>query len=115
MNTTQKIIIVVVFLAVIVGGALYLDKNKKEETVNPYADSVVTTTILTNSDGTFGYDILIDGNIYVHQPTKPAVGGNTGFATEAEAQYVAELVISKIKNNMLPPSVTPEEIKSMSN
>lgn len=87
-----------------------MDKNKKEEIVNPYADSVVTTTILTNPDGTFGYDILIDGNIYVHQPTKPAVGGNVGFATEAEAKQVADLVISKIKNNILPPSVTSEEI-----
>ncbi len=110
MNTVHKIILVIIFLAAIVGGALYFDKNKQEETVNPYTDSVVTTTILTNPDGTFGYDIMIDGNIYVHQPTKPAVGGNAGFATEVEAQYVAGLVISKIKNNILPPSVTSEEI-----
>lgn len=110
MDTMHKVILVIVFLTVIIGGALYFDKNKKEETPNPYADSLVEASLYQNEDQTWGYDIMIDGNIYVHQPTKPAVGGNTGFATEVEAQYVAGLVISKIKNNILPPSVTSEEI-----
>lgn len=106
----HKVILVIVFLAVIIGGALYFDKNKKEETPNPYADSLVEASLYQNEDQTWGYDIMIDGNIYVHQPTKPAVGGNSGFTSEAEARSVADLVVSKIKNNILPPSVTPEEI-----
>lgn len=118
MNTVHKIILVIISLALIIGGALYFDKNKKEETPNPlmvsssnpYADSLIEATLYQNEDQTWGYDIIIDGNIYVHQPTKPAVGGNSGFATEVEAQSVANLVVSKIKNNILPPSVTPEEI-----
>jgi hypothetical protein len=108
-----KIILVIIFLTVIVGGALYFDKNKKEETSNPYVDSLVEAKLYQNEDETWGYDIMIDGNTYVHQPTKPAVGGNVGFATEAEAQSVANLVVSKIKNNILPPSVTPEEIADL--
>lgn len=111
MNTIHKIIFVIIFLTVIVGGVLYLAKNKKEEIFNPYVDSLVEATLYQNKDRTWGYDILIDGSIYIHQPTKPAVGGNTGFATEAEVRSVADLVISKIKNNILPPSVTSEELE----
>ncbi len=116
MNTIHKIILIIIFLAVIVGGALYLDSNKKNPSAgeaNPYADSLVEAKLYQNEDETWGYDIMIDGNIYVHQPTKPAVGGNTGFATEVEAQSVADLVISKIKNNILPPSITPSEVTEL--
>jgi hypothetical protein len=113
------VLVVVFFLSLIVAIAYPSYKAYKEKNVviepglNPYADSLVEATLYQNEDLTWGYDILIDGNIYVHQSTKPAVGGNSGFATEIEAQQVADLVISKIKNNVLPPSVTPEEIKEL--
>ncbi len=113
MNITHKIIIVIIFLALVVGGAFYFDKGKKKETPNPYADSAIEVKTFANADNTWGYDITIDGNIYVHQPNKPAVGGDKGFATEADAEKTGELVVSKIKNNILPPSVTPEELKNL--
>ncbi len=130
MTPTQKtyshkqVIVIVVLVVVFLLGLIvaiaypsykaYKEKNAAVEPgPNPYANSLVEAKLYQNEDQTWGYDIIIDGNIYVHQPTKPAVGGNSGFATEAEAQSVADLVISKIKNNVLPPSVTPEEIKNL--
>lgn len=63
----------------------------------------------------FGYDIYMDSATKptVHQPNIPAVAGNRGFATEEEARKIGEYVGNKIKNNIMPPSVTTQELDSL--
>jgi hypothetical protein len=61
----------------------------------------------------WGYDIYMNGSLYVHQPHIPAVSGNKGFNSEKDAKRTAELVVYKIKNNILPPSVTVKELDSL--
>ena len=63
--------------------------------------------------GGFGYDILMDGHMYVHQPTIPALPGNNGFATVELARKVAELVTYKIRHNILPPTLEVKELDSL--
>lgn len=67
----------------------------------------------TNGIKGWGYDILADGSIYIHQPNVPAIMGNSGFSSEEKARKAGEFVISKIQNNIIPPSVTPEELDSL--
>jgi len=43
----------------------------------------------------------------------PAVQGTSGFKTEEYAIKTAELVISKIKHNIIPPTVTLSELDSL--
>src|SRR3954462_6962289 len=61
----------------------------------------------------FGYNIYKDDALYIHQPAIPAVPGNEGFSTEAKAKKAAEFVAYKIRNNIMPPSVTPQELDSL--
>lgn len=61
----------------------------------------------------FGYDIILDGHTYVHQPNIPALPGNNGFSTEEKARKVAELVSFKIHNNIMPPTVEVRELDSL--
>jgi len=61
----------------------------------------------------WGYDVFVDGKKYIHQEIIPAVPGTKGFDTEENAQKVADLVSHKISNNIMPPSVTPEELDSL--
>ncbi len=61
----------------------------------------------------YGYDILVNGKVYVHQPNIPAVQGNRGFSTEQAARKTASLVAFKIKNKILPPSIEVRELDSM--
>lgn len=61
----------------------------------------------------FGYDIYKDDSRYIHQPSIPAVPGNNGFSTEAKAKKAAEFVAYKIEQNIMPPSVTPQELDSL--
>lgn len=83
----------------------------KTET-NPYLNSNIEIKTFEESMG-WGYDILIDGEIYVHQPNIPALPGENGFETEVHARAVAELMVSKIRNNILPPSVSVEEVNAI--
>jgi hypothetical protein len=72
-----------------------------------------TFRIIPAAENTFGYEILDQGKILVRQITIPAMPGNNGFKTEDDAKKCADFVISKLNQNIMPPSVTPEELDSL--
>lgn len=65
------------------------------------------------SIGGFGYDIMMNGRLYLHQPMIPAVQGLKTFNSEKDAKKMAEFVLTKIKNNIMPPTVSISEIDSL--
>ncbi|HUR30665.1 MAG TPA: DUF4907 domain-containing protein [Saprospiraceae bacterium] len=86
---------------------------QKKQIVADMSTKEITHLIINVPDNKFGYYILLDGNIYIEQKTIPAIEGNTGFATKEDAEKVALLVIEKIKEGELPPTVSVEELKQM--
>lgn len=60
----------------------------------------------------WGFDITVNGSLYIHQEHIPAVNGMVYFKSEADANKVAEMMTEKIYNNIMPPSVTPEELQA---
>lgn len=83
----------------------------------PAGTSDVHVKVFKNSsaehpDG-YGYDILMDGRLYIHQAHIPAIPGNKGFASEGDAKKTGELMAFKIRNNIMPPSITTEELDSL--
>lgn len=81
--------------------------------VNPVSFIEVKSFPNTDDLKGFGYDIYMDGKIYVHQPHIPAIAGNKGFSTEADARKTGDFVAHKIRNNIMPPSVSVEELDSL--
>ena len=65
---------------------------------------------ITNSENGYGYKIYVDGNLYISQPSIPGLSGTAGFQSEADTRKIAELVVSKIKQGILPPTITIQEI-----
>jgi hypothetical protein len=63
------------------------------------------------SEGSFGYDIYQRGRLIIHQPTIPGMPGNNGFKDEATAARVAKLVLKKLEDGQMPPSLTVEELQ----
>lgn len=61
----------------------------------------------------YGYEIVMNGKPFIRQETIPAVQGNQYFHTEAQARLAGEFILGKIKNNILPPSVTVKELDSL--
>lgn len=82
-----------------------------EKKVNPYANAKVSYQLIPSEGDTWGYDILIDGNMVIHQPLRPALSGNSGFDTKEKAQKIANLVIEKIKKGEMPPTISTEEMQ----
>jgi hypothetical protein len=88
--------------------------QEAKQSENPYANAEITTKILPSVNNTFGYDILLYGRPLVHQPNIPGLPGNEGFITQERAQTIADFVVKKIRNNEMPPTVTMEDLNTMS-
>lgn len=93
------------------------DTSKPKE--NPYKNAQIDIKVFKNDTiknsgiSGFGYDIYMYKAMYVHQPSIPAINGNRGFETEEYARKTAELVVYKIKNNIMPPALSPQELDSL--
>jgi Domain of unknown function (DUF4907) len=57
----------------------------------------------------WGYDILVDNKLFIHQDCIPVIPTKKGFARQYEAQKVAQLVIQKLRNGKMP-SVTKSDL-----
>lgn len=94
-------------------------KNEKPKE-NPYKDAKINIQVFKNDTVKqesrltgFGYNILIYDAMYVHQPHIPAINGNRGFKTKEQATTAAEFVVYKIRNNIMPPSLSVKELDSL--
>jgi len=99
------------------GQAQPKEKSPASKTEFPQASRVagarLTHRIIPAESNTWGYDILANGKLLIHQPGIPAVPGNRGFRNQAAAERVAQLVIRKIRKGEMPPTVTVPEMKQV--
>ncbi len=89
------------------------DPEEAPPETNPYASADLTVEIIPAPNDTYGYNILMDGRIIVHQPNVPARPGVEGFRTVEAAQLVGEFVLQKISENIFPPGVSVSELDSL--
>jgi hypothetical protein len=61
-------------------------------------------------DSGWGYDILKDSKVYIHQVYVPAIPGRHPFKREADALKVGREVLSRLSANTLP-SVSARDLK----
>ena len=81
-------------------------ENQQKKDTPPVIE--IATFPIQNGDF-FGYEILIDGKIIIHQETIPAVDGNQYFQTRKFALKVGNAVKEKIEQNK-NPGLSKEEI-----
>jgi hypothetical protein len=67
---------------------------------------------ISSSNG-WGYEIIADGKVYIHQEFIPAIPGRHGFKTSDDAVKVGKKVVAKISANQIPPTITVDELKEM--
>jgi hypothetical protein len=78
-----------------------------------YASTKLTYKIIDAPNHSFGYDVYANGKLLIHQASIPAMPGNEGFKTKADAEKVAQLVMGKIRKGEMPPTVMVEEMKKL--
>ncbi len=69
--------------------------------------------IFNTNENEFGYDILVNGMKYIHQPHIPAIEGMEGFKSKEDAEKTAAFIIERIKNNIIPPTISKAELDSL--
>jgi hypothetical protein len=75
---------------------------------NPF---VIKDSVFLSMNG-YGYDIIINGAVMIHQARIPGIAGTSGFASREDAQKIAHLAIRKIKGNQFPPAISLQELQS---
>ncbi len=107
-----------IFLVVAFLQACQYSKTQQSDPVtfgstNNSANTVLSFEIISFTENSYGYNILKNGKIYIHQPHVPAMAGNQGFRTKKQAEKAAEFVMFKIQQNIIPPTVTSFELDSL--
>ncbi len=78
-----------------------------------HKDAKLTAHIIQASNGTFGYEVLSDGALFVRQTNLPGRPGNEGCRTREQAEKLSALVMQKIQRGEMPPTVTKEELTTL--
>lgn len=73
----------------------------------------ITHRVIDAPNGTYGYEILVDGKLFVRQTTVPGRSGVEGCPARQQAEALAALVESKMLSGAMPPSVSAEELVSL--
>lgn len=111
---------ILIFLFIIVGLSVFSqnqnsqnDAELKSPLKSKPTNRIYTYKIVHSKNDTWCYDIYKDKKVLIHQTSIPALPGNKGFKTKSDAAKVARLVIRKLKNGEMPPSVSLDEMEKL--
>ena len=101
-NKPRTIIITACMIAAVI--TLYKFTNMRQQ-----AQPVLSYKCFNTGNG-WGYDILCNDSIIIHQDVAMGVHGTAGFSSEQQAKAVAAIVIEKIKSGKIP-TITRRELQ----
>jgi hypothetical protein len=67
----------------------------------------ITSNVFQTLNG-WGYDILVNDSLFIHQESIPARQGKAGFPVKKQAEQTARLIINKMERGELPAVTTFE-------
>lgn len=90
-----------------------IDSVKSGDKLNVSSEINYSYEVFENKTNDWGYDILNNGKLFIHQPHQPSKQGNIGFKSSKDANVIAEFIIHKLENNIFPPSISTYELDSL--
>ena len=82
------------------------------KTIYTLKDSIYYTLFHTENHA-YGFDVIKNGKVFIHQPVIPLEEGLNGFPAERTAEAVARLIVSKLKNKDYSLLINKYEIDSL--
>ena len=71
-----------------------------------------SAVVFSVSNG-WGYDILVDDSVFIHQESIPGYGNGKTFPEKEQAEKAANLVLKKLKSNEGLPTLTRFELQKI--
>ena len=109
-NTTKRIFFIALIAGVLAAVAFIAIRPCTKGTEADGREEKFATYSLYAVETGWGYDIFVDGNLYIHQPFVPVISGERGFPDSLSAETAVRLVLGKLKKGETP-SLTEEEVK----
>jgi len=66
--------------------------------------------IIQAPGNTYGYEILVKNKVLIRQQNIPGKPGTQGFKRKIDAEKVAQLVIKKLVQGIMPPTIDEKEL-----
>ena len=101
--------IITCLIVLVTGGLFYYGYRKREEWKK---DHVFVELRPVQVRGGWGYDILTDGKIFIHQDIIPAIPGVHVFRTKEDALAVGQKVYERTMQGTVP-MVTAAEVRQL--
>ena len=105
---TKRRNIIVLSIAFIVSAGIWINalsrNNKKKK-------NHLSAKVFEALNG-WGYDILVDDTVFIHQESVPVLAGKKGFLKKQQAEQTAQLIINKIERGQ-PPTITTFDLKQI--
>jgi len=87
----------VIIVSIVASAAIWLIAlNKKEKNISS------VKALMFHTVSGWGYDILVDDTLFIHQENIPVINGKQGFARKEQAERTAALIINKIEKGKSP-------------
>ena len=88
--------IIVLSAAALICAVIFLCRKHPRQHAHQFS-----TRTFSQASG-WGYDILVDGKLFIHQESIPAVAGSQGFSSRQLAENASNLLINKMKSGRAP-------------
>lgn len=94
---------IVIGIAVIISATIWIVNLNKQD----IKKEKIKAKVFQGVNG-WGYDILVNDTLFIHQESVPARQGKTGFPEKKQAEQTARLIINKMERGELPVVTTFE-------
>jgi len=100
MPTITKHNIIIIGTAIVISAGIFIISKERQKR-NTQSPLQVSYNIFNSPNG-WGYDILENNKIFIHQDFVPALPVQKGFSKKEYAEKAAQLVIQKMHNTDFP-------------
>jgi hypothetical protein len=107
----MKNICALVLMVVVVVDVVSCGQESGRHIVGSKISASIRDSVFLGKHG-YGYNIIVNGEVKIHQSTIPGVSGSSGFASAEDARKIARLAMAKIRDNpLLAPCISLQELQ----
>jgi hypothetical protein len=83
------------------------------QVISPFNNTDTIYRIIPARGNTYGYEILVKNKVLIRQLNIPGKPGTHGFKKKTDAERVAALVLIKLRQGIMPPTIYDTELKEL--